>query len=212
MLILIIQQTLLLGIGLSAGTAREKNQFRDLVPINRHYNGTLRIVMGKGLSYFLVYALVSAYVLCVVPWLFSLNQIALPGELILFTLPYLSACIFFAMTASIAIRNRETCMLLFVFTSVPLLFLSGISWPASAIPPFWRYFSYLFPSTFGINGYVRINSMGATLNEVQWEYQALWLQTGIYFLTTCLVYRWQILQSRRHVIEAYRRYKALRGE
>ena len=211
-LMLIIQQTLLLGIGLSAGTAREKNQFRDLVPINRHYNGTLRIVMGKGLSYFLVYALVSAYVLCVVPWLFSLNQIALPGELILFTLPYLSACIFFAMTASIAIRNRETCMLLFVFTSVPLLFLSGISWPASAIPPFWRYFSYLFPSTFGINGYVRINSMGATLNEVQWEYQALWLQTGIYFLTTCLVYRWQILQSRRHVIEAYRRYKALRGE
>ena len=102
-LILIIQQTLLLGIGLSAGTAREKNQFRDLVPINRHYNGTLRIVMGKGLSYFLVYALVSAYVLCVVPWLFSLNQIALPGELILFTLPYLSACIFFAMTASIVI-------------------------------------------------------------------------------------------------------------
>ena len=68
-LMLIIQQTLLLGIGLSAGTAREKNQFRDLVPINRHYNGTLRIVMGKGLSYFLVYALVSAYVLCVVPWL-----------------------------------------------------------------------------------------------------------------------------------------------
>ena len=51
-LILIIQQTLLLGIGLSAGTAREHNQFKDLVPINRHYNGTLRIVMGKGLSYF----------------------------------------------------------------------------------------------------------------------------------------------------------------
>lgn len=52
--------------------------------------------------------------------------------------------------------------------------------------------------------------MGATLNEVQWEYQALWLQTGIYFLTTCLVYRWQIIRSRRHVIEAYRRYKAMR--
>lgn len=31
-LILIIQQTLLLGIGLSAGTARENNRFRDLVP------------------------------------------------------------------------------------------------------------------------------------------------------------------------------------
>ena len=202
-LILIIQQTLLLGIGLSAGTAREHNQFKDLVPINRHYNGTLRIVMGKGLSYFMVYSLVAVYILCVVPRLFSLNQIAIPGVLTLFTLPYLTACIFFAMTASIAIRNRETCMLLFVFTSVPLVFLSGISWPGSAMPSFWRYFSYLFPSTFGINGYVRINSMGATLNEVAFEYRALWMQTGIYFLTTCFVYRRQIIQSRKNHSSLY---------
>lgn len=202
-LILIIQQTLLLGIGLSAGTAREHNQFKDLVPINRHYNGTLRIVMGKGLSYFMVYSLVAVYILCVVPRLFSLNQIAIPGVLTLFTLPYLTACIFFAMTASIAIRNRETCMLLFVFTSVPLLFLSGISWPGSAMPSFWRYFSYLFPSTFGINGYVRINSMGAPLNEVAFEYRALWMQTGIYFLTTCFVYRRQIIQSRKNHSSLY---------
>lgn len=203
-LILIIQQTLLLGIGLSAGTAREQNRFKDLVPINRHYNGTLRIVMGKGLSYFMVYSLVAVYILCVVPRLFSLNQIAIPGVLPLFALPYLAACIFFAMTASIAIRNRETCMLLFVFTSVPLLFLSGISWPGAAMPEFWRYFSYIFPSTFGINGYVRINSMGATLNEVSFEYQALWIQTGIYFLTTCLVYRWQIIQSRKKGVISYK--------
>ena len=202
-LILIIQQTLLLGIGLSAGTARDHNQFKDLVPINRHYNGTLRIVMGKGLSYFMVYSLVAVYILCVVPRLFSLNQIAIPGVLTLFTLPYLTACIFFAMTASIAIRNRETCMLLFVFTSVPLLFLSGISWPGSAMPSFWRYFSYLFPSTFGINGYVRINSMGAKLNEVAFEYRALWMQTGIYFLTTCFVYRRQIIQSRKNHSSLY---------
>ena len=202
-LILIIQQTLLLGIGLSAGTAREHNQFKDLVPINRHYNGTLRIVMGKVLSYFMVYSLVAVYILCVVPRLFSLNQIAIPGVLTLFTLPYLTACIFFAMTASIAIRNRETCMLLFVFTSVPLLFLSGISWPGSAMPSFWKYFSYLFPSTFGINGYVRINSMGATLNEVAFEYRALWMQTGIYFLTTCFVYRRQIIQSRKNHSSLY---------
>lgn len=206
-LILLIQQTLLLGIGLSAGTARENNRFKDLVPINRHYNGTLRIVLGKGLSYFMVYALVSIYVLGVVPRIFSLNQIGQPVTLTLFMLPYLAACIFFAMTASIAIRNRETCMLLFVFTSVPLLFISGISWPGASIPPFWKYFSYIFPSTFGINGFVRINNMGATLSEISFEYQALWLQAGFYFLTTCFVYRWQIMMSRKHVIEEYKRMK-----
>jgi ABC-2 type transport system permease protein len=207
-LILLIQQTLLLGIGLSAGTAREHNRFKDLVPINRHYNGTLRIVMGKGLSYFMVYSIISVYVLCVVPRIFSLNQIGHPDALILFMLPYLAACIFFAMTASIAIRNRETCMLIFVFTSVPLLFISGISWPGAAIPPFWKYVSYIFPSTFGINGFVRINNMGATLNEISTEYKALWIQAGVYFLTTCWVYRWQILRSRKHVLDRYKEMKA----
>lgn len=211
-LILIIQQTLLLGVGLSAGTAREKNKFKDLVPINRHYHGTLRIVLGKGLSYFMIYAMVSVYTLCVVPYLFKLNQIGLPKDLILFILPYLAACIFFAMTASIFIRNRETCMLIFVFTSVPLLFISGISWPGAAIPEFWKYVSYIFPSTFGINGFVRINNMGATLNEVAPEYKALWIQAGIYFITTCLVYRWQILMSRKHIIERHRELKEARSK
>lgn len=206
-LMLIIQQTLLLGVGLSAGTARENNRFKDLVPFSRHYNGTLRIVLGKGLAYFMIYAVMSLYILCIVPRIFRLVQVGEFSTLILFLLPYLSACIFFAMSASIFIRNRETCMLIFVFTSVPLLFISGISWPGSAIPDFWRYISYLFPSTFGINGFVRIESMGATLNEVSFEYQCLWIQTGIYFITTCLVYRWQILRSRRHTLAEYKESK-----
>ncbi|MEG2573180.1 MAG: ABC transporter permease [Bacteroides sp.] len=206
-LMLIIQQTLLLGVGLAAGTAREQSRFKDLVPIDRHYNGTLRIVMGKGLSYFMIYTLISTYMVCVVPRIFKLVQIADPSTLLLFMLPYLAACIFFAMTASIAIRNRETCMMIFVFTSIPLLFISGISWPGSAVPDFWRYVSYIFPSTFGINGFVRINSMGATLSEVKMEYQALWLQAVLYFFTTCWVYRWQILNSRKHILNRYKEMK-----
>ena len=75
-LILIIQQTLLLGIGLSAGTARETNRFRDLVPLSRHYHGTLRIVLGKSLTYFMIYIIMSVYMLCLVPQIFSLVQTA----------------------------------------------------------------------------------------------------------------------------------------
>lgn len=50
-LILVLQQTLILGIGMLGGTAREKNRFHSLVPICRHFNGTLRIVFGKSLTY-----------------------------------------------------------------------------------------------------------------------------------------------------------------
>lgn len=206
-LILIIQQTLLLGVGLSAGTARENNRFRDLVPLSRQYQGTLRIVLGKSSAYFIIYAIVSAYILCVVPKIFSLVQIAQAGTLAAFILPYVLSCIFFAMTCSIFIHHREACMMIYVFTSVPLLFISGVSWPGSAIPEFWKVISWLFPSTFGINGYIAINSMGATLDQVLPEFRALWIQTGVYFLTTCIVYRRQIMLSRSHAMERLKEFR-----
>lgn len=209
-LVLIIQQTLLLGIGLSAGTARENNRFRDLVPIGRHYQGTLRIVLGKSSAYLLIYMAVAAYILCLVPKMFRLVQLAQPDTLLAFVIPLLLACIFFAMACSCLIRRREDCMMIFVFTSLPLLFISGISWPGSAIPPFWKIFSWLFPSTFGINGYIRIQTMGASLGDVLTEYRALWLQAGIYFLLTCFLYRRQILLSRKHALARLQAYRKKR--
>lgn len=196
-LILIIQQTLLLGIGLSAGTIRERSASVSFVPNSEYYSGTLRVVFGRALSYLLVYVLVSIWVLAIVPHIFDLVQIAVPQELIFFVLPYLLACVFFAMTMSAFVRNREACMLLFVFTSVPLLFISGISWPGAAIAPFWRWVSYLFPSTFGINGFVKMNTMGADLSQVAKEYTALWIQAGVYFVTTIGVYYRQLHLRRR---------------
>lgn len=206
-LMLILQQTLVFGIGMSAGTAVETNRFRNLVPINRHYNGTIRIVFGKALCYLMIYMVAATYVLTGVPHFFKFNQLVHPMTLSLFILAYLLSCIFFAMTVSLFVRNREKPMILFAFFSIPLLFLSGISWPGSGIPEFWRYVSYLFPSTFGINGFVRINNLSADLSQVSLEYHALWIQTGVYFLTTCVVYRWQIKSSRIKVIRRYRELK-----
>lgn len=199
-LILVIQQTLILGIGMAGGTAREKNSFHLLVPITEHFNGTLRIVLGKSFAYLLIYAVVCLWVLVIVPHLFSLPQIGRPMDLLLFLLPYLLACIFFSITLSGFVRDREAPMLLFVFTSVILVFISGISWPMSAIPPFWKALGYLFPSTAGIQGFVGINSMGATLNEVEHFYRVLWVQTGVYFITACLVYRYQIISSKKRLL------------
>lgn len=209
-LILIIQQTLLLGVGISAGTAREHNRFRELLPVNRHYTGLLRIVLGKSWAYLLVYLPLSVYVLGVVPRLFSLNRIGNPWDMALFIVPYLLACIFFAMTVSVLVRQRETCIMLIVFSSVPLLFLSGVSWPGSAIAPFWKVVSGFFPSTFGINGYLKLDCMGAEPAAVRKEWIALWGQAVFYFFTTCLVYRNNIIASRRRFIARYRKMKAVR--
>lgn len=199
-LILIIQQTLVLGIGLHAGTQREKNAFASLAPIQKRYNGVMRIVFGQALAYFMVYALMCFWVLVAIPDLFHLNQLMDVHTFFAFLLPYLLACIAFGMTVSIFIRERETVMILFVFASVPLLFLSGISWPGFAIPPFWHFVSYLFPSTFGVNAFAKMEHMNASLQDISFEYQALWIQSGFYFITAALVTFIDIKASRKKII------------
>jgi ABC-2 type transport system permease protein len=190
-LILIIQQTLLLGSGILVATTRERNQGR-LIPEGSYYTGTFRIIFGKALACLTIYVFVCFWMLMIVPRIFHIPQLTHYSTLLLFNLPYLLACIFFAMITATFIRGRETPMMLLVVTSVPLLFLSGISWPVSAMPDFWRYFGYLFPSTFGIQGFVKINSMGAGLGEIAFEYRMLWLQTGVYFIIAYLIYRKQV--------------------
>ena len=204
-LMLILQQTLVLGIGLSAGTARENNRYHELIPIDIHYQGIFRIIGGKFLCYFMIYAVMGAYLTMAVPYFFSFPQLARWQDLLPLMLPYVLACIFFGMIVSCIVRYRENVMLLMVFVSVPLLFLTGISWPQQSIPPFWQSISWLFPSTFGVRAYVRLQSMGATFNDVNIEYYALWIQALIYFVITCLVYRHQILLSRHHVLERLER-------
>jgi ABC-2 type transport system permease protein len=191
-LILILQQTLALGIGLSAGTARESNRYKQLIPISRHYHGMFRIVFGKAMCYFMLYAVMGTWLVACVPHIFGFPQLATWQSLLAIMFPYLLACIFFGMAVSCMVKYRENVMLLMVFISVPLLFMSGVSWPLSNIPSYWQGVSWLFPSTFGVRAYVRLNSMGASLNDVTLEYSILWLHAIVYFLLACMVYRYQI--------------------
>ena len=208
-LMLILQQTLLLGIGLAAGTARENNRFKDLVPISKHYNGIFRIVLGKSLCYFMIYMVMGAYLALVIPHLYHFTSLVSAQAIIGLMVPYILACTFFGMMLSCLVRYRENVMLLVVFSSVPFLFMTGLSWPQSNIPGFWQGVATIIPSTFGVRGFMRISSMGATLQDIQTEYQALWIQVLVYFFATCVVYRYQIISTRRRAFNHMQRLKEM---
>ena len=200
-LMLIIQQTLALGIGLAAGTARERNRYGDLVPIHPSYGGIGRVVSGKALCYLMVYAIMSVYLTIVVPKLFHFIHIATWQSLLQLMIPYLLACVFFGMTVSCLVRYRENVILLVVFVSLPLLFLTGVSWPQTSIPGYLQGVSWLFPSTFGIRAYLRLNSMGASIADVSSELRCLWIQVAAYLGAACLVYGHQLRTTRQHASE-----------
>ena len=198
-LVLILQQTLALGMGLSAGTAREKSRYGWLIPVTRHYHGLQRIVWGKTLCYLMIYAVMGTWLTIAIPSLFGFPQLAPWWNILMLMFPYTLACIFFGMTVSSMVKYRENVMLLMVFVSVPLLFMSGVSWPQSSILGFWQGVSWCFPSTFAIRAYIRLNSMGASLSDVLTEYRILWLHSFIYFCSACVVYHFQIKRARQEV-------------
>ena len=191
-LVLVLQQVLLLGIGMAYGTSYEKHGFVRLKPMLERNFGLSRIMVGRTLGFFVLFVMLSAWVLLAIPRIFNLVHIMPRGEFLLFTIPYLLACIFFAITFSFIVRQRENVMLLVVFTSVPFLFMSGVSWPKSNIPEIWQWTGYLFPSTFGIQGFVKLNTMGCLFSDIWPEIKALWMQVIVYGALATLVTRWQV--------------------
>lgn len=180
-LVLIIQQALALGVGMLVGTEREKHF------ANYKGKNPAVVLAGKTLSVGSIFAVMLAWITLVVPHIFGFVSMVHGWDLLQFLTPYLLACIFFAICISELVRYRESVILVVVFSSIILLFLSGVSWPMSAVPPFWEGVAAIFPSTNAIRGFVRMSSMGALLPDVAPEYHRLWIQTVVYALLALLV-------------------------
>ncbi|MBO7561590.1 MAG: ABC transporter permease [Bacteroidales bacterium] len=188
-LVLIIHQLLFLGIGMVSGTRREENAIHKVIQEGPHKK-VQRYIWGQGFAYFLIYLIIGSYILILVPRLFGLPHYASAWDIYRLLVPFLLATIFFSQTCTVFIRNRETGMVMFLFFSVILLFLSGLTWPVSSFPAFWKWFSYIFPGTFGVQGYIKINCMASDFSVIMPEFFALWAQAIIYFITACFSYRY----------------------
>lgn len=174
-LVLILHQTLLFGICMLGGTAREENE----------ESYSFSSLIGRAGACFLIYYGLAAILLGFFPRLFDIPHIGSIGDILLLIAPYLLAVIFFSLCVSVFIRNRESGLVLLISTSLIFLFMAGISWPKEMIPSAWRYLSYFIPYTWGAHAFIHINSMGATLAQTSMEYTALWILAGGYMLLAC---------------------------
>lgn len=185
-LLLVVHQTLFFGICVLCGDANENRRALKLIPARLRGRSIYRVSLGRLLCFLLIYYPVSLFDLWIMPRLLGLPQLGSAVDIVLFLLPFILATTCFAMSFGVLFsRQRMSTLLCCLFFSVILFFLSGLVWPQGSMPRFWLAFSYLFPSTPGIEGFVRISSMGASLGQVRSEYLALWVQAGAYFAITC---------------------------
>ena len=185
-LMLIIQQVMFYGMGMSVGTMREENRSFASLPDTYSGRGVGRVVLGRGGAYWLLFMAIGIYVCCIVPAMFGFPQRGSFWDILLLLALFVTVCVFFSMTWTTLVTRRESAFLLFLFMSPVLVFLTGFSWPTTAFPAFWKYFSWLFPSTFGCQAFINMNTAGAPLTVVAPQLRALCIQGAAYFLLACV--------------------------
>ena len=186
-LILIMQQSIILGIAMLGGTSRDRRRLNDGIDPLAIDAPAVATILGKALCYVLIYVPLAVYMLHYVPLIFDLPHVGDMVDYLLFIVPMLLSSIFMGFVLQVFVSEREASMLVVVFTSLIFLFLSGLTWPRYAMDFPWQQLGDLIPATWGIEGFVHINSNGATLSHVATPYIMLWRLTAIYFLLACLL-------------------------
>ena len=172
---LIIQQTRLMGSATVAGVAYEQGGRST-----RRRRGTVSAVIGQSLAQLLLALPGLALFLIVLPRIYGFSASNHVLDLIVLAIPFILSVSLLGQFVGNWFKRGETAVLLFVAISLPMFFLVGVAWPVEAIPPMLRTASFILPSTFGIDGLVRVNQMGATLTDVWKAWIGLWVLTGVY--------------------------------
>lgn len=165
--VLIVQQTLLIAIALMIGTWVERGS-APFEPSTGSFLGVLLAFTSVGF-------LNSLYFGGFVMWAHGYGRGGNPGGLLAFALLYALAVASLGMLIGLRFRTRERSVQLLLATAIPALFLSGLPWPAEALPAPLRLLRWAIPSTAGIEGQIALNQMGAGLAEVGPEILVLFL-------------------------------------
>ena len=150
---LILQQTLLMGVALLVGTWVERGQHR----------ASASTWLGRLLAFSSAGLLSGAYYF---GWIFWLNDYPRGGNplgaLVLLVL-YVPAVAALGALLGLWFGNRERALQVLLFTSLPLVFMAGFSWPSEGLPEALQWARWLAPSTAGIQASLRLNQLGAPL-------------------------------------------------
>ncbi|HVO03267.1 MAG TPA: ABC transporter permease [Candidatus Cybelea sp.] len=182
--ILILQQTLLMGSATLGGVAYERGAREG-----RTRRSGPAAVLGQGLAHFCIYLPALMLYLVLLPRVYGFSTLGRIGDLFLVAIPFILAVSFLGQLVGSTFKRRETAILAFLASSLPLFFMVGVSWPREAIPPAVQDLSRIFPSTSGIDALVRINQMGASLADVRHDWLILWFMAVFYFAMTVGVQR-----------------------
>lgn len=172
-ILLIVQQTALIGVGMVSATRRECG-------LRYPSRSPLAITIGRTLAYLAIYALTLGFMLTVHYSLFDYPMRGVWWRCVAVVAPYLLAVIFLAQALGALFRHRESPIVWLLWLSIPFLLVSGASLPRQAFPEWLYIIGRAVPSSSAVEAWIAVQSRGASLADVAPELTTLWLLVAIY--------------------------------
>jgi len=171
--VLILQQTLIMGVGLLGGTQKSEKGYWF------NYD-SLTIIAVRSTIFFVIYWLLTLYYFGFSFNFYDINVLASWADLATLLVPFLLSSCFIGVTLGAVLPRRELVTFVVLVSSMPLVFSTGFVWPIESVPPLMVLLSDLIPSTPAIQAFLSVNQMGASLLQVNKQFMLLWLQAGIW--------------------------------
>jgi len=169
--VLILHQTLIIGIGIITCEQRRKTGYWSQV--SKAQLLSARVAAFSGL-----YLLITLFYFGYSFDLYQINRLAAPIDLAIMLVPFLFATSFVGITIGRLVQRSEQVTLIVLLGSMPLIFSAGFIWPVASIPSPIVWLSNLAPSTPAIMGFLKVNQMGASIAQVKELLTQLWLLTA----------------------------------
>lgn len=190
-LILILHQCIILAIGMAGGAKRENPRLVGYNPVNIAPS-VLSSMAAQALCYITIIAVPMIFLIHYVPLMFRFPMAGNFLQEVAFLLPMVIGACGLGYAYQAFVTEREEVFISWVFTSVMLLFLSGLIWPRYAMPEAWKCLSAIFPSTWGVEGFIKMNANGSTLAQVGDAYRNLWILAGVWWTIGWCVRKWVV--------------------
>lgn len=194
--IFILHQCIILAIGMMGGAVRERPGLNPYYPLAKN-PPIIKSILAQLICCLCIMIVPTIFIIHYIPLIFRFPMAGNTLQIFAFLLPMIISCVFLGQCLQGIVRQREDIFIIWVVTSVALLFLSGLTWPRFAMPPLWKACGDIIPATWAMEGFVRMNTDGATLTQNNHCYIMQWVLCAAYAIIAYTIQRFIMLPHLR---------------
>ncbi len=161
-LIFILHQTAIGGAMLVGAFQNKEND-----PL-AYYNqaSSLQIIAARFLVFGVIYCLLFALFFGFFFEMYHVSIQANEFDFWCFAFALIFATLALGILLGLLIKDTALPTQIVLVSSLPIVFVLGFIWPSDLIPEFLKFFANFIPAYHGINGFLRLNQMGAQLLQI----------------------------------------------